>query len=241
MTNLVGRRFGRLVAVSCAESINDCTRWNCVCDCGNEHVVFYTNLVQQTTKSCGKCPLADLVGKRFHSLVVIKKSISKKNRSRWFCQCDCGKTTIATGAALRSGHKKSCGCRHQLGLLPKNETTLLRSLWSTYKSLAKKRGYEFALTWEEFELLTKGNCIYCGKEPYQVLNPRRRTQLPCTYNGVDRVDNAVGYITTNTVSCCGLCNFMKSNYTQEVFTEHCKVITDFQNSKKQAEMTCSSL
>jgi hypothetical protein len=237
-TNLVGRRFGRLVAVSLADSIKESTRWNCVCDCGNLHTVFYSNLLNETTKSCGKCPLADLIGTRFHSLVVIKRSVSKKNRARWICQCDCGKITIATSTSLRNGHKKSCGCRYQLTLLPKNETTLCRSLWGTYKSLAKKRGYSFSLGYEDFSKLTKIDCFYCGKAPYQVLKPRRDCQLPYTYNGVDRVDNTKGYQPDNVVACCGMCNAFKSNYSQEQFINHCKLITEF-NSKKQAEMTCS--
>jgi hypothetical protein len=236
-TNLVGRRFGRLVAISCEESVNDSTRWKCLCDCGNEHVLFYSNLVSGSTRSCGKCPLDDLLGKRFSSLVVTKRSISKKNRARWICQCDCGKTVVVTGTSLRNGHCKSCGCRYQLSLLPKNETTLCRSLWSTYKSLAKKRGYSFSLSFEDFQSLTKQICFYCEKEPYQVLEPRRRTQMSYTYNGVDRIDNAKGYQIDNVVTCCGVCNAMKSSYPQTTFLEHCKLITEV-NSKRQAEMPC---
>jgi hypothetical protein len=240
-TNLVGRRFGRLVAISCEGTVNGSTRWKCMCDCGNEHILFYSNLVGGSTKSCGKCPLDDLLGKRFSSLLVIKRSISKKNRARWICQCDCGKTIVVTGTSLRNGHCKSCGCRYQLGLIPKNETTLVRSLWGTYKSLAKKRGYSFSLSFEEFQILTKQTCFYCGKEPYQILKPKcYGSQNSYTYNGVDRVDNAKGYQTENTVACCGVCNSFKSNYSQTTFLEHCKLITEF-NSKKQAEMTCSAI
>jgi len=28
----------------------------------------------------------------------------------WICECECGNTTLASSADLRSGHKKSCGC-----------------------------------------------------------------------------------------------------------------------------------
>lgn len=242
-TNLVGRRFGRLVVASEAESQNGCTRWNCVCDCGKETIVFYTNLIatnKKGMKSCGICPLVDLIGQRFSSLVVLTRSLSKKNRSRWVCQCDCGKTTVATAAALRSKHKKSCGCRFQLSLAPKNEITLCRSLWGTYKSLAKKRGFSFELSFEEFETLTKKNCFYCGVEPQQVLNPRRQSQLPYIYNGVDRRNNANGYILANAVPCCGKCNSFKSSHSVQDFLEHCERIINFQNSKKQTEMVCSA-
>lgn len=28
----------------------------------------------------------------------------------WNCKCECGQETLATGTALKNGHKKSCGC-----------------------------------------------------------------------------------------------------------------------------------
>jgi hypothetical protein len=97
------------------------------------------------------------------------------------------------------------------------------------------------LSFEEFQILTKQTCFYCGKEPYQILKPKcYGSQNSYTYNGVDRVDNAKGYQTENTVACCGVCNSFKSNYSQTTFLEHCKLITEF-NSKKQAEMTCSAI
>lgn len=49
-----GRRFGKLVAVSLADSIDPHhVRWLCVCDCGTETVVQRSNLVIGHTKSCG--------------------------------------------------------------------------------------------------------------------------------------------------------------------------------------------
>ncbi len=182
--------------------------------------------------------LRDLVGQRFSSLVVLKSHSSRHNRTRWVCQCDCGKTTISTGASLRTGHKKSCGCRYQLSLLPKNETVLCWSLRSTYESLARKRGYEFSLTREQFKTLTKQNCFYCGKEPSQILKPRRDNQTLYIYNGIDRRDNTKGYIESNVVACCGICNSMKSSYPEDLFLEHIFRLSEYQNSKRQAEMAC---
>ena len=51
--DLTGQRFGRLVVVSRAESKGNMTRWNCVCDCGNETVVYSNNLRRGYTQSCG--------------------------------------------------------------------------------------------------------------------------------------------------------------------------------------------
>ena len=52
-----------------------------------------------------------IVGLRFGRLLVVAKAASNRLwQSRWECVCDCGNTKIASGARLRSGHTKSCGC-----------------------------------------------------------------------------------------------------------------------------------
>lgn len=53
----------------------------------------------------------DLVGQKFGRLLVVSRAANTKaGMRRWVCQCDCGGTTVTTGAKLRSGHTKSCGC-----------------------------------------------------------------------------------------------------------------------------------
>lgn len=51
--NLVGQRFGRLLVIDTADSLNGHTRWKCKCDCGNECVVHSTSLKSGNTTSCG--------------------------------------------------------------------------------------------------------------------------------------------------------------------------------------------
>lgn len=52
----------------------------------------------------------DLTGQRFGRLVVIEYSHVSNRNKYWKCQCDCGNTSIVSGALLRNGHTKSCGC-----------------------------------------------------------------------------------------------------------------------------------
>jgi hypothetical protein len=53
----------------------------------------------------------DISGLRFHWLSVVEFShISKSRSAFWLCLCDCGKQSIVSGSALRSGSTKSCGC-----------------------------------------------------------------------------------------------------------------------------------
>lgn len=58
--------------------------------------------------------MEDLVGKRFHRLVILKREgsrVDKKNKKRrlWLCQCDCGTLKFLTTHDLRL--TKSCGCQ----------------------------------------------------------------------------------------------------------------------------------
>ena len=52
----------------------------------------------------------DLTGQRFGRLKVIKRAENKGKETRWLCKCDCGNETITSGARLKNGQTKSCGC-----------------------------------------------------------------------------------------------------------------------------------
>lgn len=51
--NLEGNRYGRLVAKEFIGNKKHNSLWLCKCDCGNERVVYYSNLIRGNTKSCG--------------------------------------------------------------------------------------------------------------------------------------------------------------------------------------------
>lgn len=89
-------------------------------------------------------------------------------------------------------------------------------LWN-YRKGAKKRGYSFELTREQFNTLTKQDCWYCGQKPAQVKYSGSDKRHYCLYNGIDRVDNAVGYTEANCIPCCGRCNRMKNVLSGEDF------------------------
>ncbi|MGD7007637.1 hypothetical protein [Metabacillus sp. 84] len=52
----------------------------------------------------------NLTGRRFGRLIVLNLVGSKKGKSVWTCQCDCGKEITVTGVSLTIGETKSCGC-----------------------------------------------------------------------------------------------------------------------------------
>lgn len=114
--DLTGQKFGKLTVIKYVGG----SKHLCKCDCGNESIVFTSNLKRNHTKSCGclndlkrKQRSIDLTGKRFGNLLVLRKvkNHNKRNTSqKWLCKCDCGKETISSLDALKSGNQVSCGC-----------------------------------------------------------------------------------------------------------------------------------
>lgn len=53
----------------------------------------------------------ELIGKKFGRWTVIRRvENSKKGRTCWFCECECGTTSKVLGTTLVSEDSKSCGC-----------------------------------------------------------------------------------------------------------------------------------
>ena len=58
-------------------------------------------------------PVKDLTGQKFNRWTVIERAPNNScGDAMWLCECSCPAHTraIVKGAALRSGHSKSCGC-----------------------------------------------------------------------------------------------------------------------------------
>jgi len=67
-----------------------------------------------------KIGFRDLTNQRFGRLVVIKRAPNKGKKVAWYCQCDCGKTTIATTTNLCQHLMFSCGCLKMEKLLQRS-------------------------------------------------------------------------------------------------------------------------
>lgn len=81
-----------------------------------------------------------------------------------------------------------------------------------YRFSAKKRGYSFNLSVEEFEELTRKKCFYCNEKG----------------GGVDRKVNSIGYEYKNCVPCCKRCNFFKKDMDIKDFINLIKKIYEVQ-------------
>ena len=56
----------------------------------------------------------NMVGRRFGRLTVIERAetppFTVNNHAWWHCKCDCGGEIAVSGASLRGGLTRSCGC-----------------------------------------------------------------------------------------------------------------------------------
>lgn len=72
----------------------------------------YWKVVRPQPKG-GRKKASNLVGKKFHRLVVLRRhGTDKHGSSTWLCQCTCVDATlkVVSRRALRQGRVKSCGC-----------------------------------------------------------------------------------------------------------------------------------
>ena len=76
--------------------------------------------------------------------------------------------------------------------------------YASYRSRAEKKELEFALSKDDYKTITEQDCYLCGKKSTET-----------NTNGIDRMDNAIGYTIENSKACCKECNHMKNSYSLE--------------------------
>jgi hypothetical protein len=193
-------------------------------------------------KKRGKCK--DMSGERHNRLLILWRWYDPTSkRARWLCLCDCDNYIVATGKDVRQRKVQSCGCLRSemsaerakknsvLNTLPAGEMAF-NQLFTNYKFHAGKRDLPFVLSREEFKILTKGDCFYCGAAPSQWYH-RGHKSGSYIYNGIDRLINSEGYYLNNCVPCCGVCNDMKRTRSESGFIKACQAVVEHQ--KRRAE------
>ncbi|ARF09843.1 hypothetical protein Indivirus_4_15 [Indivirus ILV1] len=138
----------------------------------------------------------------------------------------CGKHQLNAWKKIveKDGTKKVCidhirGCRELLDI-NSDKSKCLDCIYQNAYNEAKcgatkgKRNYSFEITDEFYYGLINKPCYYCGEFDEK------------GWNGADRKDNNIGYIKQNCVSCCSMCNIMKSDYTISQLLQYCQNIYD---------------
>lgn len=179
----------------------------------------------------------DIAGQRFGRLLVVERAPNQRGPVHWLCRCDCGNETVVASVNIRTGNTRSCGCLHAESARKNGRTTMLtngeaafRALLGHYKRNARNRGIEFKLSREEFKALTQQDCYYCGSMPQSIMRGATYSG-DYVYNGVDRIDNALGYIPDNCVPCCKFCNLAKAGGMHEEFTAYLDRVVAFRGKR----------
>lgn len=160
---------------------------------------------------------------KFGKLTVQEWCEKKKS---WLCSCECGGQTYARSWALKTGRHTSCKCGITASRpdkrLPDN-LGLKRDIMRGYVTAAERRGYKFNISEELFCTLILQNCAYCNSEPQTKYNiapsKKYKHNRVLMYNGIDRVDNTIGYLESNIVPCCEKCNMAKRDMSIQEFKE----------------------
>lgn len=166
------------------------------------------------------------IGKRYGSLVVTEfVRVENKTQYIYLCACDCGAVKEYRLGSLQQGATTSCGCagkeRRRLANLGNTRNrkefghSALWQMMRKYQIGAKKRGYVFELTFDQFKQLVQQRCFYCDAEPSRTVQ-HDWGHGHAVVHGIDRADNDVGYTLDNSVPCCMKCNSKKNAVTREM-------------------------
>jgi hypothetical protein len=96
----------------------------------------------------------------------------------------------------KDGHMSWCSrcCKSALAL--RRLVSPASLTYKEYRRGAKVRGLVFDLSLVQAKALFYSTCVYCGVAPKPL-------------NGIDRVDNTLGYVADNVVTSCTQCNLAK--------------------------------
>ena len=149
----------------------------------------------------------------FEHICVNKRHLLK-------CRCiHCGTEQIVRAGNISSG--RSRGCRTCANTDRRNGHAAQSQVLSSYRTNARLRSREWALTEDQFLTLCKGVCHYCNRAPYTLKVFPYDSFL---YNGIDRKDNSKGYTVDNSLTCCKECNMCKGSMPYEKFIKWIKLI-----------------
>jgi len=195
----IGKKYGKLTVIERAENYkNGSAQWYCICDCGNINKIKVraSSLRSGHTKSCGCISVETAkkvhTGKIVSDQTKIKHRNSKLGKANLNARSEIGKRFPDTGKYNRGSF-------------------VVRKINSIINS-AKSRKLHLSLTRDEIAKLITSPCNYCGRLSNYT------SYKGC--NGIDRVDNSMGYELSNCVSCCIYCNVSKNNRSLEDFRQH---------------------
>ena len=176
---------------------------------------------------------------RWNELMTLRKLVSdgkvsgsalvSNDGTRATFVCDCGnKFSRALGNSVKSSTVQCLSCTNTRPFAGE------RHIFKRIKSDAVRAGREFNLTLEFFVSMCHEPCHYCNRSNINSANVPSKTGgfliEGFRYNGLDRVDNTLGYDEDNCVPCCVVCNRAKNAMPFDEFMEYIQSLVGYQNS-----------
>lgn len=241
--DLIGKQFNYWFVLARSKNKNSrgVIKWLCRCICGKQKEVTSISLVHGRSKSCG-CKIRhtqreDIAGQHFGALTAISFSHTEgenKDKTFWIYKCICGneitKNKYEVKKSVNKGCIPSCGCLGKSRAGYTQYQSLVNRLFHRYQDHSKNNKREFVLSYDDFYKFILQDCFYCGSSPATEMKANGKI---FKYNGLDRIDPALGYSIGNIVTCCKLCNFMKHTLSLDEFLVHVKLIVNHQEKEKQ--------
>lgn len=194
--------------------------------------------------------------------IIERLNLPRGDNGRYRCVCECGREFVVNlkelrnglykcscddSSALRLGDKKDGSCaepnadalrvfRDDLSGHPSDVRSKIKGIYSSsvvYRS-NKILKMKYDISVKEFADLMKLPCYYCGQAGVsRGVIKRKEGDVAFYYNGLDRVDNARGYMLDNVVPCCKRCNFAKGAHTEDEFREWVDLVYHYHINKAQ--------
>lgn len=199
------------------------------------YIAYMRNKRQQAAKTYKKSDLDNkLIGKVFNKIKILDYSHNEINRRYYKVLClRCNETSNMRSDRfnLKTQKLNCCSkCRQNLAIESSKSRispeTVYNLLYCSYRSNAISRNLEFNLTKKDFKNIINKNCYYCNAEPVESASSKiyNNSNTVVKHNGIDRIDNNLGYYVDNCVSCCTTCNMMKKKLSVDDFINHIKLI-----------------
>jgi hypothetical protein len=175
------------------------------------HEVTEEELTNGPIRKCKKCgetyPETNEFFEFIHAHIRIRKGRSRREKARWSNAC--------RGCSRVEDRKRE----------KRRDYYTFKKRCSRIRNAGRQRGIKWTFDGPHREVLRKfydAPCHYCGREVEQRL-------------GLDRVDNAKGYVPGNVVQCCTACNLMKASHSVDEWTVHMERVLDHLNHRSVSE------
>ena len=162
-------------------------------------------------------------GEKYNRLTIVSFHHSDKRWRKWYLvKCDCGNEKVIMGSSMTSGNTKSCGCLAKEVKANKRiskKHSEVTAIILGYKRHAERRGFKWLLKRKDVERIIGKNCFYCNSKPNNIKKTKNSIDNGLIYSGIDRIDNLKDYTKDNSVPCCKVCNYAKSDMSLNDFHE----------------------